>query len=124
MHKIVHREEMLFRAAKNLPTVWDDEKGRPSSALFKDSKGLSVDRDGGRTKEAITQSFKDTFGANQLKAVVYLEAGFCYDLETEIYYLPISQNKYHAEIHNSNDRPRLTQSKAKKMAENCVIINL
>lgn len=41
----------IFRRVKSKPIFMKD--GKPSSALFKDSKGVSVDRDGGRNMDDI-----------------------------------------------------------------------
>lgn len=41
----------IYRRVKSKPIFMKD--GRPSSALFKDSKGVSVDRDGGRGLDEI-----------------------------------------------------------------------
>jgi hypothetical protein len=45
--------ENLFREV--IENNWDYEENRPSSAIFKDSKGVSVDRDGGRTEYPFAQ---------------------------------------------------------------------
>jgi hypothetical protein len=45
---LISNSEILYKAIKPIDHLW--KQGSPSSAAFKDSKGLSVDRDGGRTK--------------------------------------------------------------------------
>jgi hypothetical protein len=40
---IIEDEEFLYRGIIELN--WDYENNRPSSAIYKDSKGVSVDRD-------------------------------------------------------------------------------
>ena len=49
----IESEEQLYRAIPNKPQLWKDSDGRPTSAIFKDSQGVSVDRDGKRNKERI-----------------------------------------------------------------------
>lgn len=50
------------------------ENGRPSSALFKDSKGVSVDRDGNRSEHEIINALSENVNHESLKVVVYLDA--------------------------------------------------
>lgn len=45
--------EILNRAIKPFPNWWKLDVNRPSSAAFKDSRGVSVDRDGGRNQSHI-----------------------------------------------------------------------
>lgn len=45
----VKDSERLYSAIKiSIPHVWKKDVNRPSSAAFKDSKGVSVDREGER----------------------------------------------------------------------------
>ena len=69
MEEKIDSEETLYRAV--LPViVWDEENGKFSTALFKDDKGVSVDRQGGRTSENIYLNFKEKFHGKKLKGMV------------------------------------------------------
>lgn len=53
MEETVQRNEMLYRVIKRSQPDSMDEKGRPTSALFKQDNGVSVDRDGSRNEKII-----------------------------------------------------------------------
>lgn len=122
MEPIIDPDERLFRAVKFIPHLWDDETGRPSSALFKDSKGVSVDRDGGRPTEKIVGSYLNMFGEEKVRAVVFLEAWKCFQAGTYIKYTPSRRNKFHAEIHRSPNQIELTKSQQRFLAKNCIFV--
>lgn len=121
MKETIEKHEKLYRMVIMNPNYWKNELGKPSSAVFKDSKGVSVDRDGSRSELNITETFIERFGAEKMKAIVSITAEFCYDLETHLVYSPTDDNKYHAEIHASEERAPLSNSKARKLANECII---
>lgn len=107
----IEDEETLYRAIH--PSFWKEEEGRPTSALFKDSKGVSVDRDGEREEKEIASSIlstRDEFG------LAKLNAGEARNLGT--YLKPDSQpdNKYHALILSSETKAKLSNSVARKLS--------
>ncbi len=104
--------EILYKAIKPLEHFWKD--GYPSSAAFKDSKGLSVDRDGGRPKQVIIENLQARF---ETKAVVSVLAGECREIETYPVSKPLEDNIYHAEIHRSTTEVSLSSSLAKKLRD-------
>lgn len=61
MEETVQRNEMLYRVIKRSQPDSMDEKGRPTSALFKQDNGVSVDRDGSRNEKIIIKTFKERF---------------------------------------------------------------
>ncbi|KAA0548478.1 hypothetical protein FZW96_07860 [Bacillus sp. BGMRC 2118] len=122
MHPTISTEEKLFRKVITNPNFWKTEEGRPSSALFKDSLGVSVDRDGGRDRETIVSTFKARFGNDNIRAIVYVDARFCYDIATHLLSAPVDGNEFHAEIHDSSVRVQLSGGKAKKLANNCHVV--
>ena len=107
MDSVIHPDEKLFRNVKSLPQPWKKETNRPSSALFKDSNGLSVDRGDIRSTEEVVSSLKIRFG--EPKAVIVLEATICYDLGLSVLAMPLQDNPYHAEIHESPGQITLNQ---------------
>src|SRR5690625_3134782 len=122
MKKTIEKHEQLYRKVIMKPNFWKKDLGKPSSAVFKDSKGVSVDRDGERSECDITETFKERFGAENMKAIVAITAEFCYEIDTHLVYSPTEDNKYHAEIHASVDKIPLGTSKARKLAKECTII--
>ena len=59
MEETVQRHELLYRVIKRSQPDSMDEKGRPTSALFKQDNGVSVDRDGDRDEKIIIKTFKE-----------------------------------------------------------------
>jgi hypothetical protein len=108
---IVNDDELLYRAITRIPHLWKNEQNRPSSAAFKDSKGVSVDRDGEREESEIIRVMKSRF---ELKAVVKLETSYCKSIETKVLARPLEDNIFHAEIHDL-EKINLSSSKAKKL---------
>lgn len=111
-------EENLYRGITKQPQLWKDAQDRPSSAAFKDSNGVSVDRGGDRGETEVVDFLESRF---ELRAVVYVNAAYCRAIETSPIAKPLDNNPYHAEIHNI-DRVELTASKAKKLARECVVV--
>ncbi|MFD0825872.1 hypothetical protein ACT8ZR_09355 [Neobacillus sp. M.A.Huq-85] len=122
MDNIITCEEKLFRMVIRNPNFWKTQEGRPSSALFKDSKGVSVDRDGKRDRSMIVNSFINRFGEDEVRAIVLVDASFCLDNNLHLVYKPEDDNEYHAEIHSSPERVPLTGSQAKKLINHCTIV--
>lgn len=91
--------EKLYRVVrKSSPDAFIN--GKPTAALFIDSNGLSVDRDGDRDEKDIIDSFVTRFGKrNDYGNAVKISAGDCRKIGT--YPNPINnhKNRYHAEIH-------------------------
>lgn len=125
MNPEISSEEKLFRNVITHPDFWKKAEGKPSSAVFKDSNGVSVDRDGGRDREAIVSSFQEKFGNENIKAIVLVKADFCIEeVNTHLLYSPVEDNPYHAEIYGSPQLNPLTKGQARKLANNCTIVHL
>ena len=124
MNLIENNEEILYRKIHPASIFWDNEHNRPSSAAYKDKKGLSVDRLGDREENEVINSFINRFGMDKVKSVVKISVGICKELELYPIYKPSLNNEYHAEIHDSENRIEISQSKAKKLAENVQIVFL
>ena len=117
-------EEILYRAVTLNPIFWKNDCQRPSSALFKDSKGVSVDRDGQRTDNDIIKNFNEKF-KNNIKAIVSINAATCRnELNLFLKASPCDDNIYHAEIHNSDKEIQLKSSQARRLSEKVKIIYL
>ena len=109
-------DEKLFRAVRP-KDPYLKEDGSISSAAFKDTNGLSVDRDGGRT---ISESL--LFIKSHLTGIiVWVTYQNCLAIKAIVRYLPIEGNEYHSEIHKDILCPRLTRSQAKYLSK-CAVI--
>jgi len=107
LDEIIAEDEYLYRGV--VDACWDEKEGRPSSAAFKDSKGISVDRDGGRDKE---NCVKRLLSVKDFHAVCRLTAGDARSCDTFVKYLSVDGNEYHSEIHDSENQVEI-KSKAK-----------
>lgn len=119
LNKVIKDDELLYRAVPNKPQMWKD--GRPSSAIFKDSKGVSVDRGGGRKEKNIVQSFESRF--DNLKAVVSISAGDCRAKNTYVEYDPIEENIYHSLVLDSKENVTIKKSKARQLTRGVKIVH-
>lgn len=114
-------DEDLFRAIPSNPNCWSSKHDRPSSAAFKDSQGLSVDRDGSRSDEVIIGAMEDRLGEERGHVSVYSE--FCKnDVEALVVPKPEEDNPYHAEIHRSEEKAQLTNGQARKLSRKARIV--
>ena len=92
-----------------------DENGYPTSALFKQENGVSVDRDGRREEEEVIKKFKDRFD-KRFKGLVKVGAEVCIDNNMAV--IPeTSNNIYHAEIFDNEDKAPLGNLKALILAD-------
>ncbi|WP_144603642.1 hypothetical protein [Algoriphagus algorifonticola] len=112
-------EEILYRAVKSYSNWWKEKENRPSSAAFKDSRGVSVDRDFGKEESDIVRGLKKRF---EVKAVVKIETLFCRKIGAKPMPKPIPKIPEHAEIHRSDTIIELTSSQARSLAKNCKIV--
>ena len=107
-------EEFLYRGV--VISCWNEKENRPSSAAFKDSNGVSVDRDGGRNdEECINHLLSD----KQFKAVCRLTAGDARKCDTVVKYLPIVENTFHSEIHDSEVQSAVKSTSKSRKLKNC-----
>lgn len=120
MEETVQRNELLYRVIKRSNPDSMDEKGRPTSALFKQDNGVSVDRDGNRNEEVIIKTFKARFD-KRFKGLVKVGANVCIDSNMAV--IPeTSSNIYHAEIFENEDKVPLGQLKALILADNSDVV--
>lgn len=125
----------IYRRVKSKPIFMKD--GRPSSALFKDSKGVSVDIDAGRDLNDIisdeerlhalyTNGLSDLEmreRGEELKAIVQLTDSQCDSVEACVISDPIDgENEYHALLQKSETEIQLSKSQAKKLAKLATVV--
>ncbi len=70
--------EVLFRAVQQHPDLW--RGNRPSSLPFRNTAGVSVDRDGERSEADICEFIQSNLSVYRLKAVVSVTAAGCQDI--------------------------------------------
>ena len=114
-------EEVLYRAIVG-PQRDLLSQGSPDAALFIDGRGLSVDRDGGRCDSEVLRSFSDRFRRQGCDVAVKISAGKCRSAGAYPVATGNKKNKYHAEIHDSKQKVRLSLLKAMKIANLCEIV--
>ena len=120
MEATVQRNEVLYRMIKRSQPDTMDEDGHPTSALFKQENGVSVDRDGGREEEEIIKKFKDRFD-KRFKGLVRVGAEVCIDNNMAV--IPeTSNNIYHAEIFDNEDKAPLGNLKALILADSSEVV--
>ncbi|MBD3343048.1 MAG: hypothetical protein GF353_28380 [Candidatus Lokiarchaeota archaeon] len=113
----INDKEKLYRAIH--PIFWKNDLNKPSTAAFKDSKGVSVDRDGGREEKEVIAVFdkkKPNYG------LASITAKSCREIGTHPIPKPLDDNIYHAEIHDSEDKIRISMSKLKKIIDSIYIV--
>ena len=120
MEEAVQRNEMLYRVIKRSQPDTMDNDGHPTSALFKQEDGVSVDRDGERDEQDIIRAFKERFG-KRYKGLVRVGANICIDNNMAV--IPeTSSNIYHAEIFENLERDPLGQLKALILADKSEVV--
>lgn len=113
------REEQLLRAvlpADRRPDYW--KGNRLSSAVFKDKKGLSVERTYDRSLEASVQFMRGHLSGN----IASVTVGDCESTDAVVAYLPSLHNKYHSEIHGSAETKALNPHQARFLAERAQMV--
>lgn len=105
-------QEILYRAIH--PCFWNDEENRPSSALFKDDKGVSVDRDGERKEIEISSKILDS---RKNYGLGNINAGETRIIGTYIKPDSLPENDYHALIQSSETKIKLSNGIARKLSK-------
>lgn len=117
LNSTIANDEYLYRGI--IEINWDFENNRPSSSTFKDSNGISVDRDNYRREiDCIDflRNGKDFFG------ICKVQCKHVRELNAIAKYLPIEKNIYHSEIHDSEERIQLKGSKPKKIRDASLVV--
>ena len=111
-------DERLYRG---LPSMWIGDDNRVSSAAFKDSRGVSVDRDGGREDKDCIERMVGALP--QIAGVGRITCGEVEECGAIPKYLPVKGNEYHSEIHDSAEQVQIkSKSKSRKLANKCQLV--
>lgn len=119
----INDDEQLYRFnRRSYPDTWLN--GKPTAALFIDPKGLSVQRDGNRPENIIIKNNKRRFRNDPLSGIVKVTALTCRRIKTYPKAIHNFKDKYHGEIHNSEDNTdiEITLKKAVMLADSCYIV--
>ena len=125
----------LFRRVRNIP-LYVKEDGSISSAIYKDSKGVSMDDGAGRSIEEIIKdeqrlhevynahrSDEERNGSHRLIAIAELDKECC--KEKNVYIEPAAikgENPYHVLLKRSKDEVVLTSSQCKYLSKNTKVV--
>lgn len=113
-------DECLYRG---LHPIWIEDDNSVSSAAFKDSGGISVDRDGGRDEQDCIKRLTEALP--QMVGVGKLTCGEVEECGATTIYCPVEGNEYHSEIHDSSEQVQIkSKSKSRKLAKKCQIVYL
>ena len=111
-------DEKLYRG---LHAIWIEEDDSVSSAAFKDSGGVSVDRDGGREEQNCIDRMVGALP--NIIGIGRLTCGEVEDCGASPKYLPVEGNEFHSEIHDSAEQVQIkSRSKSRKLASKCQIV--
>ena len=110
MNATISKDEFLYRGVIELN--WDYHNNRPTSAVFKDSKGVSVDRDNFR-QEIDCVDF--LLSKKHFFAVCKIQTKKIFELDAIAKYLPIEDNEFHSEIHDSSEKVQMSGKKPEKI---------
>lgn len=113
----IENDEYLYRGI--VENNWDFENNRPSSATFKDSIGVSVDRDNKRPENECVNFLTTT---KSFFAVCKVKTAHVRELNGLVKYSPTENNPFHSEIHDSTERISLRGSKPKKIRDASQVI--
>ena len=109
-------EELLYRGVPMNPNQWSFERNTPSSAAFKDSLGVPVDRDRNRKEIKRIASLTNRL---VLRAVVSVTAKQCRETNAHLQSDPVDGNPYHALVLHSEKRNPLTSGQARFISRQC-----
>ena len=115
--KNIQDNEQLYRAVKRSKPCWLDGNNNPTSAMFKDANGVSVDRDGNREEPEIIRFMCDVSLPKRVKGIVRLSVSECRETEVEVESAPSEVNPYHANIFLDSSDVRRYNIQAFRLAQ-------
>lgn len=117
----VDNDEVLHRGIPLHPHLLKD--GKPTSAVFKDRAGLSVDVCAGRTDSAIKEQL--LIVNPEFAGELRVSAALCKEKRCAVVHDPVNGNDFHALIlgEEGRSKPQLTNSQAKALSRACEYIS-
>lgn len=112
MNDDFYLEEKLYRAVLPNDIFWKNKYDKLSSAVFKDSKGLSVDRQMNRSDSDAIEFIANS----KTGTIISVTCGNCNEAKALVRYLPVEGNEFHSEIHSNEEKKSLSGSQAKQLA--------
>lgn len=116
LSKNIQDSERLYRAVKRSKPDWLDNSKIPTSAMFKDANGVSVDRDGNREESEIIRFMCDVSLPKRVKGIARLSVSECRETGAKVESAPSEVNPYHANIFLDSDDIRKQNIQALKLA--------
>lgn len=118
----VQAEETLYRAIKRSKPDWLDDNNKPTSAMYKDIDGNSVDREGNRILEDVIKFMKTVTFPNRLKGIVKISAGDCINIGAVVEEAPTRDNPFHANIFLNTEDEKLVSLRALMLADQSEVV--
>lgn len=113
---VVEEDEILYRGV--IPAFMD--QGVPSSQVWRDSKGASVDRDAQRTEpDCIEFLISHT---PPLEAVVRIRCGDCTTAGASVSPSPVEGNPFHAHVHEPGASAVSNKGVARKLKRAAITV--
>ncbi|MDF1495231.1 hypothetical protein [Caproiciproducens sp. CPB-2] len=110
--------EQIYRAILPADCYWKPD-GTLSSAAFKDKKGLSVDRANGRSQSECISFMKSHLSGS----IAFVTVKMCHNVNALLKYLPLPDDEFHSEIHNSESIALLSKRQAKYLAHIATVVS-
>lgn len=120
--KEIGNPEQLYRAIKPLKFLWNYKLNRPTSAIFHDKNGVSVDRLGDKSEDQLLADYSQRFKEDS--GVLRITAGKCREIQTHPVPKPSKSNVNHAEIHDSQSQVLIASEKRDLLARSVEIMKI
>ena len=115
-------EEQFYRVI-NRSQPYSFEKNKISSALFKDPKGLSMDKKGERNEDDAVK-FMENYFRERFKGVARLGHKKLEKAETYIENSPSEKNEYHVQVYENSEKDPISSLKALILADSAELVLL
>ena len=118
----IKADEEIYRAVKrSFPSCIDEINHKVKSALFKDNNGVSVDRQGNRTRAESQQAMRAYF-QQRLKAIALLYGKDINQANVKPFSAPTTGNLFHVELFADANKGPITQLQALQLADAAELI--
>lgn len=124
MSLIDEPNEVLYRKIHS-SNQFDERNNKITSAAFKTSTGCSVDKLANRDEIDIVKYYENKWKQpKEMKAIVKITVQECLDIPTYPVNKPTCDNRFHAEIHDSEYQIEISRRKARLLAKKAKIVRL